>query len=246
MEIIESLSNNRIKELNKLKEKKYRDISNTFIVEGEHLVNEAYKMNQLVEVYTIPSFEIDVDVPIYYVKENVLNKVSELANTKVIGVCKKFKPLSYGNRIIVLDNLQDPGNLGTIIRSAAAFNIDTVILTNNCVDLYNSKVVRATQGLLFSIDVMEYDLDILLQELKENDYFVYGTDVVGGQPVDKVIDHDKLCFIIGNEGNGISEKSKKYIKDNLYIPMNRKCESLNASVAASIIMYELSKNDYEE
>ena len=244
MEIIESINNERIKKIAKLKEKKYRDIENLFLIEGMHLINEAYKSNQLVEVFALKDLKIDLDIDITYVTENVIKKLSDLENTKIVGVCKKFKPLTYGKRIIVLDNLQDPGNLGTIIRSAAAFNIDTIMLINNTVDLYNSKVIRATQGLLFYIDVMQQDINIL-NELKENDYKLFGTDVSFGNPANKINYGDKFAIIIGNEGNGISTTTKELIDEFIYIPMNHRCESLNASVAASIIMYEISKVDYE-
>ena len=245
MELIESVNNERIKELSKLKDKKYRDQTNTFLVEGDHLVEEAYKMNQLQEVFVVPDHNIDLDIKTTYVKENVIKKISELENTKIVGLCKKFKPLSYGKRLMILDNLQDPGNIGTIIRSAAAFNIDSVILTNNSCDLYNSKTIRATQGLIFHIDVLELDQITLLEELKNNNYKIYGTDVVTGTSLHEINFKGKVAFIIGNEGSGLSSTSKEYVTDNIYIPMNRKCESLNASVAASIIMYELSKVDYE-
>ena len=245
MEIITSLQNTKVKELNKLKEKKYRDDAKLFLVEGDHLVNEAYKMNQLKEVLCLSDFECDFDVPITYISEEVMKKLSNMKSiSNVIGVCKKFISKDYGNRLVLLDGIQDPGNLGTIIRSAASFNFDTVVLGLNTVDLYNDKVIRSTEGMIFHQNVIQRDLEELVPELKDNNYTIYTTDVNNGKIVTDVDFKQKIAIIIGNEGQGVSD-IKDYADVALYIPMNKKCESLNASVATSIIMYEVSKSDYE-
>ena len=245
MEIITSLHNNKIKELNKLKEKKHRDKTDLFLVEGDHLVNEAYKMNQLKEILCLESYSCDFDVPITYISEEVMKKLSCMKSiSNVIGVCKKFKSKGYGNRLVLLDGIQDPGNLGTIIRSSACFNFDTIVLGKNTVDLYNDKVIRSTEGMIFYENIIECDLNELLQELKKNNYTIYTTDVNGGKIVTDVEFKEKIAIIIGNEGQGVSN-IKEYADEALYIPMNKKCDSLNASVATSIIMYEISKKDYE-
>ena len=245
MEIITSLQNNKIKEINKLNEKKYRDESNLFLVEGDHLVNEAFLKNQLMEVLIVPDYDIDVDVPKIYISEEVMKKVSNMKSpAKVLGVCKKFNPLSYGKRLLILDGLQDPGNLGTIIRSAVSFNFDTVILSENTVDLYNDKVIRASEGMIFHIDVLRCNIYDLVKELKSNNYKIYTTNVDGGKALNTIDFKEKIGIIIGNEGLGVSD-IKTLADESIYIPMNKKCESLNASVAASIIMYEMSKRDYE-
>lgn len=245
MEIITSLQNNKIKELNKLKEKKYRDETNLFLVETSHLVEEAYKTNQLVEIIATPEFVNEYDINTTYVSEEVMKKLSSLVSpSNVLGVCKKFNPISYGNRLILLDGIQDPGNLGTIIRSAMSFNIDSVVLSDTSVDLYNDKVIRASEGMIFHIDVLRKDLNTFIDELKQNNYTIYTTDVNGGIPIRDVAYSKKSAIIIGQEGKGVSSIKDK-ADQSLYIPMNKKCESLNASVAASIIMYEMSKGDYE-
>ena len=245
MEIITSLQNNKIKELNKLNEKKYRDESKLFLVEGDHLVNEAYKTNQLVEVLATKKFNEDLDVPITYISEDVMKKLSNMVSpSNVIGVCKKFKPIGYGKRILILDNLQDPGNLGTIIRSASSFNFDTVVLSEVSVDLYNDKVIRASEGMIFHTNVIRCNINEFVKELKSNNYKIYTTDVNGGEIVSEVEYQKKLAIIIGSEGAGVGSV-KELADKSIYIPMNKKCESLNASVAASIIMYEVSKRDYE-
>ena len=245
MDVITSLQNTKVKELNKLKEKKYRDDAKLFLVEGDHLVNEAYKMNQLKEVLCLESFECDFDVPITYISEEVMKKLTSMKSiSNVIGVCKKFISKGYGNRLVLLDGIQDPGNLGTIIRSAASFNFDTVVLGLNTVDLYNDKVIRSTEGMIFHQNVIQEDLSEFVKELKNNNYTIYTTDVNEGKIVSDIDFKQKIAIIIGNEGQGVSD-IKKYADEALYIPMNKKCESLNASVATSIIMYEVSKRDYE-
>ena len=245
MDVITSLQNTKVKELNKLKEKKYRDDAKLFLVEGDHLVNEAYKMNQLKEVLCLESFECDFDVPVTYISEDVMKKLSNMKSiSNVIGVCKKFIAKGYGNRLVLLDGIQDPGNLGTIIRSAASFNFDTVVLGLNTVDLYNDKVIRSTEGMIFHQNVIQKDLKEFVRELKDNNYTIYTTDVNDGKIVSDIDFEQKIAIIIGNEGQGVSD-IKELADSALYIPMNKKCESLNASVATSIIMYEVSKRDYE-
>ena len=245
MEIITSLQNNKIKELSKLNTKKYRDESNYFLVETNHLVKEAYKTNQLKEILCLESFNNDMDIPVTYISKEVMNKLSSIKSpSEVIGVCKKFKTKEYGKRLILLDGIQDPGNLGTIIRSAASFNFDTVVLGLNTVDLYNDKVIRATEGMIFHQDVIQKDLKEFILELKNNNYYIYTTDVESGKILNDIDFKQKIAIIIGNEGNGVSD-ILSLADETLYIPMNKKCESLNASVASSIIMYEVSKKDYE-
>lgn len=246
MDIITSLDNKKIKYLNKLKDKKFRDTEGLFIIETENLIEEAYQSNLLEEVYLLENSNLEFDVPTYYVTKEVMQKISSLKSpSECLGVVKKITPRDYHNRLLILDNIQDPGNLGTIIRSAVAFNIDTIILGNTCVDLYNDKTIRASEGMLFKINILRKDLTAFLEELKKNNYTLYGTDVTGGKVLNTVTFSSKCGIVIGSEGKGISPGIKKLINENIYIPMSYQTESLNASVAASIIMYEMSKKDYE-
>ena len=138
----------------------------------------------------------------------------------------------------MLDGIQDPGNLGTIIRSAVAFNFDTVVLSRNTVDLYNPKVIRSTKGMLFNMNIIVRELDSFINEL--DGYIIYGTDVINGNNIRDIDVADKLGIVIGNEGRGISSNVKDLCDKFIYIDMNNDCESLNASVAASILMYEVN------
>ena len=237
---LESLENKKVKEWTKLLNKKYRDETNTFIVEGINLVNEAYKNGYLLELIIEKGKVLPIEVDTYYVTKEIMKKITSLDNPPtVIGVCRKVEEKELGNKILVLDNIQDPGNLGTIIRSACAFNVDTLILSENSVDVYNPKVIRATQGMIFNLNVIEKDLSNFIPLLKTDGYKIYGTDVDGGVNIKSVKEYGKHCIIMGNEGNGISDNIKRLCDKLIYINMNPKCESLNVGVATSIILYEL-------
>ena len=140
----------------------------------------------------------------------------------------------------MLDEIQDPGNLGTIIRSSVAFNIDTIILSKTCVDLYNSKVIRSTQGMLFHINIIISDLKEIVMNLKKENYQILSTKVDGGKNIKEFKTSDKLAIIMGNEGNGVSAEIMNLSDNFVYIDMNKNCESLNVAVATSIILYELN------
>lgn len=242
MEIITSLDNKKIKNLSKLLIKKYRDEEGKFLVEGEHLVIEAQKAGVLLEVIRCEDYEIDYDGPTLVVSYEVIKKLSNTQNPqKVIGVCKKFETSKIGDRAVILDNIQDPGNLGTIIRSCVAFNVDTIVVSPNTVDLYNDKVLRSSEGMIFHIDVLKRDLETLIDELHLDNYVVYGTKVDGGSSVDSINVPLKYAIVMGNEGAGVSNEVLEKCDNYLYIPMNTSCESLNVGVATSIILYELSK-----
>ena len=157
--------------------------------------------------------------------------------SEYFGICSKKVENNIGNRLLVLDDIQDPGNLGTIIRSAVAFNFDTIVLSTGTVDLYNPKVVRSTKGMLFNVNIITRDLDKYLDELE--DYVIYGTDVNDGVNIKEEDIPSKVAIVIGNEGRGISEEVRRHCSKFIYINMNDKCESLNAGVSASIIMYEV-------
>ena len=166
MEVITSLSNKKVKDWCKLKNKKYRDEEGLFLVEGEHLVLEAVKSNLAVELMLEENTVFPIDILKCYATKEVLKKISSLDTPpNMIAIVKKKKEEDYKNKLILIDSIQDPGNLGTIIRSAVAFNIDTVVLGNNTVDLYNEKVIRATQGLLFHMNIIKRDLKEFVKEL---------------------------------------------------------------------------------
>ncbi len=238
--IYTSTDNKYIKEIAKLKIKKYRDQSAYFLVEGKHLIEEAKKNGYLEKVFKLDD-GYEIDVPICLVSINVLKYLSSLETPTIIGLCKKKNDEIKGDRILILDNIQNPGNLGTIIRSAVAFNIDTIVLSEDTVDLYNEKVVRATQGLIFYINVVRGNIEAIIADLKKKEYQIYATKVNGGKSLKNIEDLKKFAIIMGNEGNGVRPSLLNACDEYLYIDMNKNCESLNVGVATSIILYELDK-----
>ena len=240
--LITSLENNKIKEIRKLTSKKYRDRQNLFLIEGEHLVLEAIKRGYIKERLIEQNVDFPMDVYKTYVTYEILQKITNMNSApKMIGICQKIEEKPIGNRLLLIDSLQDPGNLGTIIRSAVAFNVDTIVLGNNTVDLYNEKVLRATQGLIFHINIIKRDLKEFIEDIQKKGYLVYGTKVTHGLPVEQMDVNNKYALIVGNEGVGVSKELLDMCDDYIYIPMNVNCESLNVGVASSIILYELNK-----
>ncbi len=248
--LITSVENNKIKKYVLLKNSKNRKQEKMFLVEGMHLCIEANKCGILEDILLLKDTELEFSYQreITYVTENVLKKVSNLTNySNVIGICKMpEKDKIIGKRILLLDNISDPGNLGTIIRSSKSFNIDTIVLSQNSVDIYNDKVLRSTQGMLFNMNIIYDDLIKVINKLKSEKYLILGTDVDDGVDVRK-IKADKFALVMGNEGHGVSEEIKNICDKNLYIKMNTDCESLNVAVATSILLYELDRgnNSYE-
>ena len=240
--LITSIKNEHVKELVKLKEKKYRDETNTFLVETKHLVLEASRAGLIKELILETDEIFPLDAPITYVSKEVLKKISSLESpSKVMAVVNKRKETNeIGEKILILDRIQDPGNLGTIIRSAVAFNFDTIVCSNDTVDLYNPKVVRASQGMIFHIPIITKNIEEFIKELKDKDYKIVGTKVTNGHDVRTSSIYSHFALVIGNEGQGISKTIDDLCDEYLYIKMSGNCESLNASVAASILMYEIN------
>ena len=233
--MIESVNNQKIKDYSKLQSKKYRDESGLFIVEGTHLVEEALKKTQAVEIYSLDESHTQVS-------EAVMRKLSSL-NTppQILAVCKKLEEKDIFGNILILDNIQDPGNLGTIIRSSVAFGIDTIIVSPDTVDFYNVKTLRASEGMVFNINIVIRDLESVIPELISKGYKVFTTNVVNGTNLNELDIPDNYAIVMGNEGNGVRETIASLCNDAIYIPMNKTCESLNVAIATSIILYEFNK-----
>ncbi len=234
--MITSLTNSKVKVWAKLKDKKYRDETNMFLVESEHLVDEALKKNVVVDL-------ISLDNTLYsdavIVSEAVMKKITnQVTPPRVCAVCRKLSETLVDDNTLLLDDISDPGNLGTIIRSAVAFGFKNIVLSKTSVDVYNPKVIRSSEGMIFHVNIV---YDDLISFIESHSFLkIYGTSVVGGKKIKDANLGGKIGIIIGNEGRGMSESLKKYCQDLLYIPMNDTCESLNAGVSASIIMYEVS------
>lgn len=243
--LITSLDNDRIKGYIKLKDRKYRKKTNTFIVEGRHLVLEAYKAGKIIELILEKDEVLPLDLPIVYVTNEIISRISEMETpSTVMALCKMDEEEEVkGEKILMLDGIQDPGNLGTIIRSSLAFNVDTIVLSPECVDLYNPKVIRSTQGMLFGINIVRKELEPIIEDLKQKEIPVYGTRVEYGEDVINLKDKDKkrYALIMGNEGQGVRREILDMCDKYLFIDMNDQVESLNVAVATSILLYEFNK-----
>ena len=241
---IESLNNSNVKRWKNLLEKKYREQEGLFLIEGDHLLKEALNLGLVKEIMASEEdFEVP-GIPFYLVSDAILKKLSnQVSGTKVMAVVRKMEEKEIRGKVCVLDNIQDPGNLGAIIRSAVAFGIDTIVMSKDTVDLYNDKVIRASEGMIFHLNYYRGDLDEAFLKLKEMGYKIYGTNVKKGVNLKEIKFDYKSAIIIGNEGKGMREEYQKYCDSLINILISDKCESLNASVAASIIFYEMSDNN---
>lgn len=236
--MITSINNEKIKEYAKLNDKKYRDLSNLFIAPGEHLVEEAINANLVKEIFVLDGEEKFGGT---IVSENVMKKLSGLTSApKVLAIVyKKENRVDDGN-VLILDGISDPGNMGTIIRSAVAFGYKNIIISENSCDVYNLKCIRASEGMIFKVNIYIGDIISKINELKDKNYVIYGTDVVKGSKPAR--EEKKHAIIIGSEAKGMRDEVKKGCTKFLHIPMSDECESLNAGVSASLLMYILGEN----
>lgn len=250
MKYIQSIQNPQVKQWKKLLTKKERDRSETFLVEGFHLVEEALKSDQVVEIIVSEKTgeppRLDTgSVPITLVTEEISNSLSETeAPQGIYAVCRQAASeagLQKAKTFLFIDAVQDPGNLGTMIRTADAAGIDTVIVGHGSVDIFNSKVLRSAQGSHFHLPIIRGDLLEWTSKLAEKNIPVYGTALEGASLYTEIAPGDSFALIVGNEGNGVSIELLTKTSANLYIPIYGKSESLNVAVATGILLYYLKK-----
>ena len=238
---ITSLTNAKVKQWSKYKEKKHRDKDHKFLIEGEHLIEEAHKAN-LIECILIEQGKENM-FPIYETYEvtrDILKKLSDsVSGTYIMAVCHmpNISSIDFGNKVIVLDDVQDPGNVGTIIRTAFSFGYTSIVLSSHSVDVYNEKVIRSTQGALFHMPIIRGDIMELLQELKQQGITLYATSLHEATPLQQTPKKTPCALIFGNEGNGVSKDVIDYSDHKEFIEM-KTFDSLNVAVAAGICMYE--------
>lgn len=231
---ITSTQNPLIKDLIKLSQKKYRDKTNSLLIEGDHLIEEAQKAGLLIQ--TLGTDEDDVEISDLVSKRLSTTKSG---SQRFAHIRKPEFKLENGKRFLVLDGVQDPGNVGTCIRTAYSFGFDAVILSLDSADMYNDKVVRATQGALFHIPCLRLDLKDAYTFFKDNNITLFATHVDDKSVVlDEVEENQKLAVVMGSEGQGISDLTLKHSDHTLHIETSH-FESLNVAVAASIICYKL-------
>lgn len=247
MKYIQSVQNPQFKKWKKLLTKKERDKSGTFIVEGFHLVEEALKANAVLEVILSENTEIPQrldygSTSITVVTEEMMRELSDTETPQgILAVCESRRKEQQleGDQFLLIDAVQDPGNLGTMIRTADAAGIDGVIVGHGSVDLYNPKVIRSAQGSHFHLPIIRGDIRNWIETLSEKDIPVYGTSLENGHIYTETKTENSFALLVGNEGNGVNKELLEKTTKNLYIPIFGKSESLNVAVATGILLYYL-------
>ena len=261
MQVISSKDNELIKKIRSLKEKKYRDIENCYIIEGIKLVKEAIAEKAVIKNIIIceenlNSEDLDKETlyeiakyDVIYVTENVFNLITDVKTPQgIIAVIEKNnekKEIDYSQDIIIaLDGIQDPGNLGTILRTVDSANLNQIILSKDVADPYNPKVVRSTMGAIFRVNILEVeDLKETLNKIKAHNFKVMVTALDAKKSIYNV-EYKNKVIVIGNEANGVTKEVQAIADEKVKIPMLGKTESLNASVATGIMIYEYVRRKF--
>ena len=244
-EIIQSVANEQVKKWGKLHQKKYRDEYGLFLVEGEHLTELALTTGCVEHLLILSGLDhIWVNHPAKVsVSQAILDKLSQsVSGTNIIAVCRLVKTVpNKMERVIVLDSIQDPGNLGAIIRCAVSFGYDCLILSPQCVDAYNDKCIRSTQGACFMIPIVRQELTEAISFLKQQGVEILVTALTEATPLKEVNSSTKShALVLGNEGSGVSSSVMALADQKITIEM-KQFESLNVAVAAGICMYMLQQ-----
>lgn len=237
--IIESKENKNFKLINKLRQKKFRDRENLYVIESKKLVDEAISSSANIGfIFLREGVRYESDYKTHIFSENIFDKLTLMKSPDGIGAVvkkDKKKPIK-STRVLLLDRINDPGNIGTMVRSAEAFGFNDIILTPGTVDCYNEKSLRASMGSIFRLNIV----NLGKEEIKdlEKSYKIISADMKGIDIRDYKA-KDNIILAIGNEANGLSQYIRKLTDDYVKIPMEGEIESLNAAIASSIIMNRL-------
>ncbi|KAF1303487.1 RNA methyltransferase [Enterococcus saccharolyticus] len=249
MKEIQSTKNTIIKERNKLHKRKYREQENRYLLEGFHLVEEAVASSSTVEEIFLDSrgfkewgeWATQQAAMCYLVSDEVMKHLSDLPTPQgMIATVQKVteNTMDLTGKWLLLDNVQDPGNVGTMIRTADAAGFDGVILGEGTADIYSTKVLRSMQGSQFHLPVFSANLLEVIPKLQANQVPVYGTELnVDAVTFTQLEKTNQVALILGNEGQGVTKNILEVTDKNIYIPIYGKAESLNVGVAAGILMY---------
>jgi TrmH family RNA methyltransferase len=248
---IQSVKNPQVKQWKKLLTKKERDKTSTFLIEGFHLVEEALKnREQIIEIIVSEKIELSPrldfgSTPITVVTEEIMKELSDTETPQgIFAVCHQktdSKHIEEAKTLLLIDAVQDPGNLGTMIRTADAAGIDAIVVGHGSVDIFNSKVLRSAQGSHFHLPIVRGNLEEWMENLKKRNIPVYGTALEHAKTYTDIEPQESFALIVGNEGSGMSKEILDQTSLNLYIPIYGKSESLNVAVAAGILLYYLKK-----
>ena len=252
-EYIVSRDNKQYKFLKKLKDKKYRDQNNVFLAEGEKFLKENIHFSKIIineakYKYFEDKYNISKYDNVLVLSENLFEQISTQETSQGIlliysKIAKRLDEIK--GDVIILDDVQDPGNIGTIIRTMIATNFTNLLLTKSSVDVYSPKVVRATMGGIFKVNVIYSDRENILKFLKENKYNIIGTalqeDSIDYREV--ILNKNNNAYVFGHEGNGISKEILTELDQKAIIPIYGDIESLNVSVAVAVFLYKMREKD---
>ncbi len=249
--MITSVSNKKIKDIQKLKENKNIKKYGLYLIEGKHLVEEALEVKVVEEIIVSENFEEFSLIETFKgeitrVSQNVMKTISDTITSQgIIAVCKivnKELEINKYSKVLILDRVQDPGNLGTIIRTADAFAFDCIILGKGTTSLYGQKVIRSTQGSNFHIDCFD-NIDLVNLLDKMSNFNIFATSLKADKYIEQLNNiSGKVAVVFGNEGAGVSEEILEKVSNLLKISMPGRAESLNVSIAAGIVMHYISTN----
>lgn len=237
---MEVLSKNKIKWIRSLRLKKNRDTENVFIVEGEKMVREiTHNQRDLIQIIISTNSDFQIDAPCFRIDEAAMKSISSHKTpSSLLAVVQKPSFSSKAKGLtVVLDGIQDPGNLGTIIRTCDWFGVQQIVCSKETVDCFNPKVIQSSMGSLFRIPVKYTELDSFLNSVEAP---IYGALLDGINMYDSRIPEDSV-IVIGNEGKGISDIVKQYVNHPILIPAHGEAESLNASIATAVILAEIKR-----
>lgn len=252
MKVIQSKQNPQVKQWKKLHTVKGRRQAQAYLIEGFHLVEEALRAGCTLQelMLTDPSFLDRIprpSCPVIEISQDIARDIRQTEQDQGIFALVQIDQsainlqtiLGKGRRFVLLDDIQDPGNLGTIIRTADAANFSAVFMSPKTVNLYNDKVIRSTQGSLWHLPCVTFDLQELIPQLQDAGVKVYSSALNQSSMDYRQIDKDQaLAFVIGNESQGVSSQIQALSDLRVHIPMPGKAESLNAAIAASILMFD--------
>lgn len=246
--IIESIDNAKIKYLRKIcSNNSFAKKEALYMVETQKLIEELdqdLNVDIVYNIYLDSSYYNENAKFNFLVSKKVFESISEI-NSKFEQICfvdKKSTDFNEGEQILVLDNVQDPGNMGTLIRSANAFNFKNILCINSC-SIFSPKVIRSAKGSLFDVNVKSMNMEQAITFLTQNQYEIIGTDLYGSEVSQITVKSKKFALVLGNEGNGMSNELKDVASGNVKIETSN-VESLNVGVAGSILMYEFNKIKY--
>lgn len=236
--VITSKDNKRIKEIRKLLTKKGRTKAQQFLIEGEHLIEEAIQFGaHIEEIFVLETDTFNFDLKTTVVTKDVMSSLSKLVTPPgIIAVVRMETKSIESDRVLAIDGIQDPGNLGTLIRTADAFNFKRILIGKNTVDPYSDKVLRSSQGSHFHVSLEDVDLIEVMQNFNGT---ILTTDL-SGESLTNIVMDDKVMIILGNEGQGVSQEVLEHANYKVKIDMPGDAESLNVAVAGGILMHQYS------